>query len=189
MHADLHLYRSLYRNLPPASDVDAAREAVHATREAHHIGLPMTLAFLAMALRDIDADGAMDALGQAEEHAEQFDDPFLVASVAAWGSLVTLALPTGAAATHLAARLDRLQAYYGNAEAALLTLCLCVLRRVDSPRVRRTACVPVRDPAGVTVARSIAPELPDPEPTADAPPSFEAAVALTRAALGELADP
>ena len=112
---------------------------------ARFLGLPVALAFLAISLRDDDPEGAMEALSQAEEHAERLGDPFQIASVAAWGSLVTLALPTPAAAAHLEARLDRLQSYYGNAEVALLTLCMCVLRRVDSPAAAGTARVPLRD--------------------------------------------
>ena len=131
--ANLHLYRSLYRNLPPVTDTDAAREAVRAATEVRLAGLPVTYAFLAMALREDDPAGALEALRRGEELAEQSDDSFIIASTSAWGSVVTLGLPTDVAARHLIGRLDRLQSEFGNAEVTLLTLCLCVLRRAASP--------------------------------------------------------
>jgi predicted ATPase/class 3 adenylate cyclase len=60
--ANLYLYRALVRNLPPATDLTAARHAVRVASEAHLVGLPVTYAFLAMALRDSDPEGAMVAL-------------------------------------------------------------------------------------------------------------------------------
>jgi predicted ATPase/class 3 adenylate cyclase len=187
-YANLQLYRSLYRNLPPATDADAARHAVRAVRDARFLALPVALAFLAISLREDDPQGAIDALTQAEEYAERLGDPFQIASVAAWGSLVTLALPTAAAAAHLEARLDRLQSYYGNAEVALLTLCMCVLRRADSPAAAGLHAFLCETPAGAAVVRAIAPDLPDPAPTANQPRDFESAVGLARGALAELAD-
>ena len=129
----------------------------------------------------------MEALRRGQELAERTGDSFIIASTSAWGSLVTLGLPTDIAARHLMGGLDRLQPQFGLAEATLLTLGVCVLRRADSPAASPLHAYLFATPTGVTVARSIAPDLPDPEPTANAPTTFEGAVALARAALSELA--
>ena len=143
--ANLLFYDALVRNLPPATDADAARLAVRTTAETGQMAMPVTYAVLAMSLRESDPDGAMAALRRAEELAEETSDTFIIASTSAWGSLATLGLPTDAAAGHLLGRLDRLQSYYGNSAAALFTLCLCVLRRGRQSGGRLAACVPVRD--------------------------------------------
>jgi predicted ATPase/class 3 adenylate cyclase len=185
--ANLLLYRSLVANLPPATDIDAARLAVEAATEARHSGLPVTYACLAMALRESDPDGALDALRRAEELAAPTSDSFIIASASAWGSLATLGLPTATAARHLLGRLDRLQWYFGHSEVTLLTLCLCLLRRSENPAADPLHAFIFASPTGASVARSIDPELPDPAPAVSAPTTFEDTVALTRAALVELA--
>jgi hypothetical protein len=185
--ANLHLYDALMRNLPPASDTEAALLAVRTATEARLVGLAVTYAFLAMSLRESDPEGALVALTRAEEIAADSDDSFIVASASAWGSLATLGLPIGAAATHLAHRLDRLQSYFGNSAAALLTLCLCVLRRAGSPAADPLHAFLFAAPTGAAVARTIDPALPDPDPVAAPPTTFDDAVALTRAALRALA--
>ena len=96
-------------------------------------------------------------------------------------------MPTDAAAGHLLCRLDRLQSYYGNSAAALFTLCLCVLRRASSPAADSLHAYLFATPTGARVARSIDPELPDPDPLAVPPATFAETVALTRAALAEIA--
>jgi predicted ATPase/class 3 adenylate cyclase len=181
--ANLLLYRALMSNLPPKTDVDAARLGVQVATEAHHSGVPVTWAFLAMSLRDTDPDGAMAALGRAEELAAETNDSFIIASASAWGSVATLGLPTRAAADHLLGRLDRLQSHFGNSEGALLTLCLCVLRRVESPAAGPLHAYLFATPTGASVARTVAPDLPEPDPMAVAPTSLDAAVALARAGL------
>ena len=133
LRANLIFYRALYRNLPPATDIDAAREAVRAATEVRLAGLPVSYAFLAMALREDDPAAAMEALRRGQELAERTGDSFIIASTSAWGSLVTLGLPTDIAARHLMGGLDRLQPQFGLAEATLLTLGVCVLRRADQP--------------------------------------------------------
>jgi hypothetical protein len=136
-----------------------------------------------MSLRESDPEAAMAALGRAEELAAETDDSFIIASASAWGSVATLGLPTRAAAEHLLGRLDRLQSHFGNSEGALLTLCLCVLRRVGSPAAEPLHAYLFATPTGASVARTVAPDLPDPDPMAVAPASLDAAVALARDAL------
>jgi hypothetical protein len=184
--ANLHIYDALIRNLPPSTDVDAARLAVQSTTAARHEGVAVTYAFLAMSLRESDPDAALAALRQAEDLAEQSDDSFIIASTSAWGSLATLGLPAEAAAAHLVDRLDRLQPHFGNAAAALLTLCLCVLRGAGSLAADALHAYLFAMPTGGSVARTLAPDLPDPDPEAVPPDTFDAAVVLARAALREI---
>jgi predicted ATPase/class 3 adenylate cyclase len=184
--ANLLFYDALIRNLPPATDADAARAAVHMATEAHQMAMPVTYAVLAMSLRESDPEGAMAALRRAEELAEETSDSFIIASASAWGSLATLALPTDAAAGHLLGRLDRMQPFFGNAEAALFSLCLCVLRRAGDPAADPLHAFLFATPTGARVARSIDRDLPDPDPMAVAPATFADTVALTRAALLDL---
>jgi predicted ATPase len=181
--ANLLLYRALICNLPPATDTDAARLGVQVATEANHAGVPVTWAFLAMSLREADPDAAMAALRRAEELAAETHDSFIIASASAWGSVATLGLPTRAAAEHLLGRLDRLQPHFGNSEAALLTLCLCLLRRVGSPAADPLHAFLFATPTGASVARTVAPDLPDPDPMAAAPTTLDAAVALAREGL------
>ncbi len=186
--ADLYLYRSLYRNLPPASDVEAARLAVRLLGETRGLALPVAYALLAMALRDTDTDGAMDALRTAEELAEQFGDPFITASVSSWGSLVTLALPPEVAASHLLARMGTLQSFYGLPMVALLTLCWYVLRQVEHPAAAPLYAFVRSTPESVNVVRAIVPGMPEPELTSEPLLTFTDAVDLARTALTELVE-
>jgi len=187
--ANIHIYDALVRNLPPLTDADAARLAVQTTTAVGHEGTAVTYAFLAMSLRESDPAAALAALRQAEDLAEQSDDSFIIASASAWGSLATLGLPAEAAAAHLVDRLDRLQSHFGNAAAALLTLCLCVLRGAGSPAADPLHAYLFAMPTGGSVARTLAPDLPDPDPRAVPPATFDDAVAIARAALRELAEP
>ncbi len=145
--ANFYLYRSLHRNLPPDTDVETARAAVHTAASARLAGLPMTYAILAISLREDDPVAALDALrrGGARRAVRR---SFIIASTSAWGSVVTLALPTDIAAPHLISRLDRLQAEFANAEVALLTVSLCVLRRADSPAAVPLYAFSSRHPMG-----------------------------------------
>jgi hypothetical protein len=129
----LHVFRSLYRNLPPRIDVDAARQAVEcATNDAHR---PVAPAFLAMALREDDPEAALDALRCAEALAEQSHSAFTSSTVTSFGSMAVLALPTDQAAQHLRERLDRLEPHWDTSAAALLSVCISVLQRVDAAAV------------------------------------------------------
>jgi hypothetical protein len=49
--------------------------------------------------------------------------------------------------------LDRLQSYFGNSAAALLTLCLCVLRRAGSPAADPLHAFLFAAPTGAAVTR------------------------------------
>jgi predicted ATPase/class 3 adenylate cyclase len=186
--ADLQLYRSLYRNLPPANDVEAARLTVRLLGETRGFALPVAYALLAMALRDNDPDAAMEALRTAEDLAERYGDPFLSASVSSWGSLVTLALRPEVAAGHLLARFDTLQPFYGLAAAARFTLCVCVLRLVRHPAAERLHAFVVATPEGINVVRSIAPDLATPVESTEPLLTFDRATALAREALADIVD-
>ncbi len=133
----------------------------------------MTYTFLAMSLRESDPDGALAALRHAEELAEETDDSFIIASASAWGSLALLGLPTAVAAAHLAERLDRLQPHFGNAAAALLTLCLCLLRGAGDAAAEPLHAYLFSMPTGASVARTLALDLPDPDPLAVPSSTFE----------------
>jgi predicted ATPase/class 3 adenylate cyclase len=186
--ADLQLYRAFYRNLPPATDVDAARQALEAIEDTDHVALPVMHAFYALSLREADPVAAMAELRRAEELANQLGDPFQIASVAAWGSTVTLALPAALAAAHLVDRLERLQSHLGNAAAALLTLCLVVLRKAGNPAATPLHAYLFQTPETVSIARSIDPELPDPDPVVAAPDDLDGVITATRHALREIAE-
>ena len=129
----------------------------------------------------------MDVLRRAEARAEEGGDHFIVASVASWGAVALLALPDDVAAREIRTRLDRLQPYWNNATAALLTLSVCVLRRVDDPVAASLHSFIWATPGAVTNAGVIAPELPEPEPSSTAPSTFDDALQLARAALDKVA--
>ncbi len=129
--------------------------AVQATTAAEFVGVPVAYATLAMSLRETDPGAALLALRRAEDLAEETADTFIIATTSAWGSLATLGLPTDVAAAHLLDRLDRLQSYFGNSEATLLSLCLCVLRRSASSAAGPLHAFLFATPTGASVARSV----------------------------------
>ena len=187
--ATLIFYRALYRNLPPATDIDAAHEAVPPRRRYASPVSRSATPSSPWHYGEDDPAAAMEALRRGQELAERTGDSFIIASTSAWGSLVTLGLPTeDRRREHLnwavSTGSSPSSAY---AEATLLTLGVCVLRRADHPAAAPLHAYLFATPTGVTVARSIAPDLPDPEPTANAPTTFEGAIAPTRATLSELA--
>ncbi len=139
-----------------------------------------------MSLRETDPGAALLALRRAEALAEQTADTFIIATTSAWGSLATLGLPTDVAAAHLLDRLDRLQSYFGNSEATLLSLCLCVLRRSASSAAGPLHAYLFATPTGASVARSVVPDLPEPDPMDVPPATLDDAIALTRDALAAL---
>jgi predicted ATPase/class 3 adenylate cyclase len=183
----LHLFRSLYRNLPPNTDVRAARIAVECAIDDG--ARPVALAFLAMALREVDPRAALDALRRAEELAERTFSEYTRTTVMSFGSMAVLALPTASAAHHLRERLERLQPHWDTSAAALLTLCISVLQRVKDPAVP-TLCVYVRSsPGGARYLDMLAPDLacePFDELALAVPEQLEEAVALAGKALQTL---
>jgi hypothetical protein len=187
--ADLHLYRCYYGNLPPRCDPDAARLAIQLGRQARYAPLPVAITALAVSLRNDDPAGSLDALHEAEELARGDDNQFIVASVASWGAIALLALPDDVLAEELLARFDQLQPHWTNAAAALITVCICVLRRVDDPAARQLHAILWSSPGAVVTARMVAPDLPDPDGALSEPASFDEAVDIARAALQKIASP
>ena len=186
--ANLLLYAALMRNLPPATDTDAARRAVQATTGSSVLGVPV-----AVRVRSRCRCGRRTPMRRwrrcavPRSLAEQTADTFIIASTSAWGSLATLGLPTDVAAAHLLGRLDRLQSYFGNSEATLLRLCLCVLRRVGElgGRARCTRTSSPRPP--VRASRGPCRSRPARAGSDGRPPaSLDAAVALARDGLAEI---
>ena len=186
--ADLLMYRSFYLNLPPRADSEAARLAVQVGTEVDYVALPVAVAVLAMSLREEDPAASIEALRRAEKLAEEGGNRFIVASVASWGALAVLAWPAAIAARELRARLDKLQPELNNAAAALLTACLCLMRRVDDPMAPSLHSFIWATPGAMPTARAVAPDLPDPDPAILPPASFEDALALARAALDRIID-
>jgi hypothetical protein len=155
----------------------------------HAITLPVAYAFLAAALRD-DSASALEALRRGEELVEDQHDPFITASVASYGSVALLSLPTPAAAAHVRFRLDRLLPHLNNLGASLLAVCLVLARRVNDPVVPILNAFLVSTPGCALVARIVDPDLSD-LPDASAKPyatmRFDEIVALTRHALDRIA--
>jgi predicted ATPase/class 3 adenylate cyclase len=185
--ADLHLYRCFFANMPPRSDPDAARLAVRLGREARHVALPVAMTTLAASLQHDDPAGSMAVLREAEKLAEESGNRFIIASVASFGALALLALPDDVLARELLVRLDQLQPHWTNAAAALLTVCICMLRRVGDPASTRLQALVWSAPGAVTTARMVAPDLPDPDDVLSEPASFDDAVELARASLRKIA--
>jgi predicted ATPase/class 3 adenylate cyclase len=185
--ADLHMYRSLYRNMTPNVDVEAARLAVRVGADARYVALPMSLVSLAVALSRQDPTASMAALRQAEDLAEAGGNTFIIASVAAWGAPAILSLPDNAVARELLARLDRLQPYWNNAAVALLTLCVSVLRRVNDPIAAPLHAYVSTAPGSDVFSRTIAPDLPQADLSVTPLASYDEAVELTRTSLHNLA--
>jgi predicted ATPase len=185
--ADLQLYRCFYANMPPRTDPDAARLAVQLGREVRFVPLPVALTTLAASLRHVDPAGSMAALLEAEELAEHSNNFFIIATVASWGALALLALPDAVLARELLARLERLQPHWTNAAVALLTVCVCMFRRIDDPVGGELQARLWSMPGAVATARLVEPALPDPDRVLSAPASFDDAVAIARSALQKIA--
>jgi hypothetical protein len=190
--ADLHLYRSFYLNiLLSLGDPGEARLAVRLQAEVHAITLPVAYGFLAAALRD-DPNSALEALRRGEELVEDQRDPFITASVASFGSVALLSLPTPAAAAHVRSRLDHVQPHLNNLGASLLAICLVLARRVNDPVVPVLNAYLVSTPGCALVARIIDPDLsdlPQASPRPQTSMRFDEIVALTRNALDRIAQP
>jgi hypothetical protein len=185
--ADLHMYRSVFANYPPRSDVEAARLAVRLLEEVDGIAVPVAYGFLAAAARD-DAELALAAISRAEELLERQDDAFMAASVAAFGAMAILSLATPLAARHCRERLERLQPHLNNVSVSLLSVCLSLLRRVDDPTAPILHAFLMSAPGCAAVARIVDPELPDIDPLLHAGVAYDEVLQMTRDALDRLID-
>jgi hypothetical protein len=175
-----------FANLPPKHDLALALEAVaHAERHQTYT-LPVATAFLALALAPVDPNESLRTLNRASAQAADHPAAFVRSSVAGWGSMALISLPTREATRHLLRQLELLQPTWTNAHDALLAGCLAVLRREARPEIERIAAFLFTHPGVNTTVLTVWPDV-DVQTLPSSADDFETILSITRDAFADLA--
>jgi len=182
--AHLEALRAFWTNVSGVNDVDAARRAVEAARRANSgTALPYAYAVLAMALRDTDPDGALDALREVVALTANDDDAPAVgrgATLALGLSAVTGIRPD-LAARYLRDHLQTIRTADRTVEETYLAVCANVLSRAGHSAAGTVRSYVVSRP----VDNWIYVLLPDADDTA-VPAQLDDLVDIIRAALDDV---
>jgi predicted ATPase len=181
LRANLEHYRSLWSNFPEPNDIEAARHAVRVAQDANTIWVPITQAFLAVALRRDHPD---EALAMAQEALGADLDalgPYGRAVVSSSTAIAVSEVPLRAAAAHLRDGLSGLQATLTGAEMGYFAACANVLARAGHPAAAVVRSFVVNHDRTSFYA-VLLPDLPD----ASAPQDTPALIEVVRSALDEV---
>jgi hypothetical protein len=179
--AFLRLQQSMWTNWPEPVDIDIARQAVDATRNADTIYVPLAEAFLAGALRKDHPD---EALGLAHKIVETNLDelaPFARAGISASTATIVTEVPVHTGAVYLRDRLPGLQASLTGVEMTYFAVCANVLARADHPAAATIRSFVVSHGHAHTFA-SLLPDLPE----SSAPKGMDGLIDTVRVALDEV---
>ena len=179
--ANLQNYRSVWSNTPEPGDIEAARHAVRAARDANTVWVPLVQSFLAMALRRDHPDEAMAVAQAAVEGDLDAMGPFGRATVVVSIAITVVGIPVAAAAGHLRDRLTGLQATLTGPEKVYFAVCANVLSRAGHPAAAVVRSFVLNNGLAPVYARLL-PDL----PTAPAPQDMHVLIEIIRCALDDV---
>ena len=179
--ANLQNYRSAWSNTPEPGDIEAARHAVRAARDANTVWVPLVQSFLAMALRRDHPDEAMAVAQAAVEGDLDAMGPFGRASALSCTAIAVTDVPVATAAGHLRDRLTGLQATLTGPEKVYFAVCANVLSRAGHPAAAVVRSFVLNHGLAPVYARLL-PDL----PTAAAPHDMHVLIEIIRGALDDV---
>ena len=179
--ANLKNFRSVWSNTPEPGDIEAARDAVRAARDANTVWVPLVQSFLAMALRKDHPDEAMAVAQAALEGDLDAMGPFGRATLVVSIAIIVVGIPVADAAGHLRERLTGLQATLTGPEKVYFAVCANVLSRAGHPAAAVVRSFVLNSGLAPVYARLL-PDL----PTAPAPQDMHVLIDIIRCALDDV---
>jgi predicted ATPase/class 3 adenylate cyclase len=182
LRAYMKIFKSFYGNLGDAVDLDAARDAVGAARDANMVYVPLAEAFLASALRTAHPDEALEVAQSAIEGDLESIGPFARASVLGISAVALTGVPVRGAAVQLRDRLSQLGPTLTVSDNTFFAVCARILARANHPAAPLVRSFVVNHSVSWSLDNSIVPDLPD----APAPEDLAQLATIVGAALDEV---